>query len=102
VTTMELRAVSGCNAAAVNRAPGEVFDATPEDAAALVARGQAVQSGPCPKVASTAKVQIGDQAVVVEVGGRLLHPGVHELDGGTVKKLWGRLNVLVLPDGGDL
>ena len=100
---MELRAVCGCNAGAVNRQPGEVFETDPTSAVTLVSMGQAVQAGPCPKLTGTTKVRIGDQAVVVEVGGLLLHPGAYELDPETIKRLWGRLNVYVfVPDGGEL
>ena len=92
---MRFQAVSGCNAAGISRQPGEVFDASPEDGALLVARAQAVQAGACPQVVGTTRVRIGDQAVVVETGGLLLHPGAYELDPGTVAKLWGRTNVFV-------
>ena len=98
---MELRSVGGCNAAGINRQPGEVFDATPTDAALLVACSQAVQVGALPQLTGTTKVKIGDQAVTSEVGGLVLHPGAYELDPEMVAKLWGKTNVFVfLPGGG--
>jgi hypothetical protein len=100
---MLIQAIEGCNAAAVNHAPGEVFDAAPEDAAVLIAHGQAVMGGECPApTGGMHSVVIGDQAAFVSYAEGTFGPGARSVTDAELALLWGKRYVFVSPDGGDL
>lgn len=77
-------------------AAGEIVEVEEGAARVLIAGGKAVHTGPVPEpTGALHRVELGVQAVHLDPGKEVLHPGPRLVDDALLARLWGRPYVFV-------